>query len=236
MTNRNGWIDPNTYVSGDLNIDDSQEYNVELRFVGANWTDELKATVTQCADFLSKVIVGDLPDATYLGRPVDDVTIDCSIKTMDGPGRELGRGTMGALRSSALPISGKLVLDSADVERWRQLGLLGNVVLHEMLHAIGFGHLWAPLGLVANQWTSNPTFVGVYANAAHPSASNIFVEGSGPAGTKLIHWRESSYGNELMTGWIGSTNHLAYWTIASLRDLGYQVVAEEDYEPPAFLK
>jgi hypothetical protein len=48
------------------------------------------------------------------------------------------------------------------------------------------------------------------------------VEDQGVAGTRDGHWRESVFGNELMTGYIGSsTNPMSAMTIASLKDMGY---------------
>jgi hypothetical protein len=55
-------------------------------------------------------------------------------------------------------------------------------------------------------------------------------------GTRLSHWRESVFDNELMTGIDdGAANRLSAITIASLADLGYQVnmSAAETYTPPA---
>jgi hypothetical protein len=50
------------------------------------------------------------------------------------------------------------------------------------------------------------------------------VENTGGAGTRDGHWRESVFGNELMTGFYNSgPNPLSAVSAASLRDLGYVV-------------
>jgi hypothetical protein len=41
--------------------------------------------------------------------------------------------------------------------------------------------------------------------------------------------------NELMTGYINGDNSLSYMTIASLGDLGYNVVSGASYVPPTFV-
>jgi hypothetical protein len=47
---------------------------------------------------------------------------------------------------------------------------------------------------------------------------------TGPAGTRLAHWREATFGQELMTGWLGAgPNPLSALTINQFRDLGYEV-------------
>jgi hypothetical protein len=53
---------------------------------------------------------------------------------------------------------------------------------------------------------------------------NVPVENTGGLGTRNGHWRETTFGNELMTGFLNSgKNPLSRLTIASLRDLGYIV-------------
>ena len=70
----------------------------------------------------------------------------------------------------------------------------------------------------------------------HTSATSVPVENTGGSGTADAHWRESVFGNELMTGWLNSgiTNPLSRITVASMADLGYQVNmnAADSYTPP----
>jgi hypothetical protein len=50
------------------------------------------------------------------------------------------------------------------------------------------------------------------------------VEREGGPGTREGHWRESSFGNELMTGFLNpGETPLSRLTIAALRDMGYEV-------------
>jgi hypothetical protein len=63
------------------------------------------------------------------------------------------------------------------------------------------------------------------------AAKTLPVENKGGQGTRNSHWRETVFGNELMTGFLsGTTQPLSRMTIASLADLGYKVdpsVADE---------
>jgi hypothetical protein len=62
------------------------------------------------------------------------------------------------------------------------------------------------------------------------------VENTGGAGTRDSHWRESTFNNELMTGYLNNgSNPLSRITVASLADIGYQVdISRADaYSPPA---
>jgi hypothetical protein len=50
------------------------------------------------------------------------------------------------------------------------------------------------------------------------------VENTGGTGTADAHWREETFGQELMTGYISNAdNPLTGMTIGSLQDLGYTV-------------
>ena len=116
-----------------------------------------------------------------------------------------------------------------------------DVVTHEMGHVLGYGTLWdAPLNLITNPInTSGPTtqplpgFVGSNARArwtlmgGPASPASVPVEGCGGGGTVNGHWRESAFGDEMMTGYIsapgGGHNPLSALTIASMADMGYSV-------------
>jgi hypothetical protein len=119
--------------------------------------------------------------------------------------------------------------DSADVARMEADGSLYSVVLHEMAHVLGIGTIWSSLGLISGAGTSNPTFTGVQATAEYNAltggnARGVPLENTGGSGTADAHWRESIFGSEIMTGYIGSgSSPISRVTVASLADLGYRV-------------
>lgn len=124
-----------------------------------------------------------------------------------------------------------------------------DVVLHEMGHSLGFGTLWdgiasipaLPVLLSGKTTTSrsgNPIFTGSAALAAYlamsptGSPTTVPVENCGGTGTMNGHWREDGgvgvgFGTELMTGYITNNpttkNPLSKLTVASMKDMGYQV-------------
>ena len=125
-------------------------------------------------------------------------------------------------------------VDIADANVYQASGLFDDIVLHEMLHTMGFGTLWESFGLIDGVGTATPTFNGAFANDVYPGPDPIPVEADG-ANTAYTHWDEAVFGNELMTGYIDGDNELSYMTIASLSDLGYSVVLGASYEPPSFI-
>ena len=221
---------PTQYISGDPGIPDTEEYNVQVNFSGS-WTAELKQAFIIAADAISDFILGDIPSAGARRSPIDDIVITASLVTIDGPGGVLGQAGPDAVRAgSYLPSRGSMEFDKADASAYQAQGLFDDIVLHEMLHTIGFGTIWSALDLV-----SGASFTGALANAEYPGSSLIPLELDGGPGTAGSHWDEEIFTSELMTGYIDGNNSLSYMTIASLGDLGYTVVSGATYVPPSFV-
>lgn len=210
-------------------------FTLEVRFLGG-LSDAQRDAFAAAADRWATVIVGDLPDATVDGEVVDDVRIDASGIDIDGPGAVLGQAGPTVLRAASagaaagLPVTGVMELDSADLAELERAGTLRDVITHEMGHVLGFGTIWSRKSVLRGAGTADPAFTGAGALAEYrllgPGArsSGVPVENSGGAGTRDGHWRESVFGDELMTGYLGEAgNPLSRLTVASFGDLGYQV-------------
>ena len=199
------------------------------------------AIFEQAAARWEAIIVGDLPNATWNGQAVDDVLISASVVTIDGRGGILGQAGPDSLRSgSFMPIHGVMQFDAADMAAMEANGTLLEVIVHEMGHVLGVGTLWTYHGLLTGAGTSNPLFVGARATAEYnalfgTNAGGVPVENTMGAGSRDSHWRESIFGNELMSPVIGGAgNPISRITAASLADMGYQVNmnAAGAYTPP----
>lgn len=124
-------------------------------------------------------------------------------------------------------------LDEADVANLLSTGRLSSVVLHEMLHVVGFGTVWFDNSLLDTTLTTDARFLGTRARAAcadlHSGGTNcattVPVHSTDGVGSRHSHWRESLFTNELMTPFLNNvaTNPLSAMTIQSLGDLGYVV-------------
>jgi hypothetical protein len=218
----------------------SSGFDIAFSFRGL--TGAQQAIFEQAAVKWESIIVGDLPNATYQGRQVDDVLIDASAVFIDGVSGILGQAGPDALRSgSRLPYHGIMEFDSADVASMTSNGTLLSVILHEMGHVLGVGTIWDLKGLLTGEGTSNPRFTGAQAVAAYNSifgttATSVPVENTGGGGTRDSHWRESMFRTEIMTGWIGPGTNMpiSRITVGSLADLGYTVnmATADAYVPP----
>ncbi|HUF65316.1 MAG TPA: hypothetical protein VMM17_05010 [Gemmatimonadaceae bacterium] len=190
------------------------------------------------------------PGEVYTG-PLDDVVIYAAIVPIDGPGDATGNilGSAGPcyIRGPGfgLPLTGVMRFDDHDVANLEAQGRFEDVILHEMLHVLGIGTYWFPQplfswpGLLQGQSTLDVRYTGTLGRAgcvevggASHCGTSVPVQSCTSGAQGLIcqigtvnsHWRESTFGNELMTGFLNAGgNHLSTMTIGALADLGYSV-------------
>lgn len=209
-------------------------YEIEIVF-GGGLTPSQQAIFTDAANRWQEILTGDIPDvgSGAWGAAVDDVRIEASGVAIDGSGGVLGQAGPEYFRSTTfLPIKGIMQFDTADLANLESSGQLDEVILHEMAHVMGLGTIWGPTrkNLLSGGGTSNPTFIGTRATAESnaalkASASGVPVENTGGSGTRDSHWRESTFNNELMTGFLnGGVNPISRITAAQWIDLGYPLV------------
>ncbi|MCG8469097.1 MAG: hypothetical protein MJB57_12980 [Gemmatimonadetes bacterium] len=223
-------------------------FQIEIRFLSEP-TSAQRAAFAAAEQRWEDVIIGDLPDITVSVRAgfceasqpfdetIDDLLILTELEEIDGEGDVLGSAGPCLIRNQGdLPILGRMSFDTADLERLESLGRLEDVIVHEMGHVLGIGSLWDIFGLLrdterADSTVADPHFVGPSTLSAFEaiggatySGSKVPVEDTGGSGTRLSHWRESSFNEELMTGFINpDANPLSLVTVASLEDIGYVV-------------
>jgi hypothetical protein len=225
-------------------------YQIDVQFL-TTVSPARRAVFDSAAAHWERLIYGDVPDINivnptppnlcFQGQPsisglIDDVLIHVVLDSIDGPGSILGAASPCLIRSAGrLPLYGEMIFDTADVATLEQEGSFDEVVLHEMAHVLGFGTLWEPFGLnlLAGSGGPDPYFIGVLARAefnriggtAYTGGNKVPLENMGGPGTVESHWRESVFGNELMTGFVsvGGSNPLSVVTVASMGDEGYLV-------------
>jgi hypothetical protein len=207
------------YVSG-TSLPDTAEFNIEIVFKGT-WSQAYVDQFIQAADYITTYILGDVQDVFFRGQVIDDLKITAEMTTIDGAGGILGQAGPTAIRTGSstdpyLPATAIMQFDIADAATFA--ADFDAIILHEMLHSVGFGSVWSYFpGLVAGG-----LFTGT--NAVNEYSGFIPVEQDGGSGTAGAHWDEETFGGELMTGYIGPSDmYVADMTIASLADLGYQL-------------
>lgn len=213
-------------------------------------------------------------EGVTINETVDDVIILAKFDSIDGPGSVLGSAGACSLRAAnGLSIYGVMRFDTADVAGLAASGQLNTVILHEMGHVLGFSPgIWnltnPPFNITRtclqnlSQPLPNPVVNDTYFNCpsslsrfdsiggtSYTGGNKVPIENGAPSGgndgTINAHWRESVFGNELMTGFLnsGQANPLSVLTISSFEDIGYLVnyAAAEAYSktftlPPALVR
>jgi len=231
----------------------SETYDISLRVLGS-LTPEVQAAFDLAESRWEAVLTRGVPD-THLTVPagsclagapafdgtVDDLVIDVEVGPIDGPGTILGSAGPCWVGADSLSRWGVMQFDEADLAGMVADGTLVPVIMHEMGHVLGIGTLWDfGRSLLSGAGTSNPRFTGPRAVSAYGmlgGTGNVPVENNGVPGTTDSHWRESVFGNEMMTGYVSpGTNPLSAMSIVSLADMGYHVdVTQADaYSLPGF--
>ncbi|MXX69856.1 MAG: hypothetical protein F4Y74_12975 [Gemmatimonadales bacterium] len=169
---------------------------------------------------------------------IDDLMVLVEFRDIDGPGRTLAQAGVCRLREgSMLPFAGVAFFDESDFDSLIDSGDATELAVHEIAHALGFGLLWRPLGLLRDPALGvgaiDAHFVGPLAIAAFDAAggtdytggAKVPVENLGGAGSANLHWRGAVLRGELMRplNRIGVRETLSAITIQSMADLGYIV-------------
>jgi hypothetical protein len=167
--------------------------------------------------------------AAPIAGTIDDLLIDAEVAPIDGVGGVLGQaGPCLVHTGDGLTRVGVMRFDSADVAQMDGLGILDEVVRHEMGHVLGFGTLWGGTPLLRGSGTADPRYGGPAGTAEWSELGGTGrppLEADGGTGTAEAHWAEATFGPELMTGWIegSAAMPLSRMSIAALADLGYRV-------------
>ena len=206
-----------------------------IREAASTWESILANTELSDVTFNRRVSCGGVTTTGAVGT-VDELLILFTAESIDGPRGSLGYAGPCTLRSNSLPIVGRVVLDSEDMDRIPATTGLLDLVIHEIAHVLGFGLLWDDFGLLADPSSvtlgADTHFTGAAAIAAFNAAGGASYTGAkvpvhneepGPDG----HWRASIFPGEAMSPaqFLSRREPLSAITIESLADMGYTVAA-----------
>lgn len=234
--------------------EEATEYELEVIWLGTEPSEQVRSAFDRAGGTIRATIVGALtsvaipPSFTNLSQcglaghpdvgrePIRGLRIYAIVESIDGVGGTLGSAGPCLVRADDTPALGVMRFDDADVQNLLSSGRLTSVVLHEMLHVVGFGTVWTDQAVLDTLTDpANARFTGLQARqacrdfngGASVCASSVPVHSTDGAGSRFSHWRENTFGSELMTPFLGSgATPFSATTIGSLEDLGYEVSYE----------
>ncbi|MDE0355939.1 MAG: Ig-like domain-containing protein, partial [Deltaproteobacteria bacterium] len=175
----------------------------------------------------------------YVGT-IDDHRLFVHADSIDGEGGILAVARYCYRRTSdGSPLLSATVIDEDDIEEMIDEDALVPVVFHEMGHALGFPGYWFYHDLVDTLDADDPHFEGELAIEAFDDAGGDDYDGEKvPIQLRRYgHWRESVFGDEIMSPFIDLENDeapVSAITLQSFADVGYKVDVSraDDYELP----
>jgi hypothetical protein len=134
-------------------------YDIQIQYFGPTPSAAVQTVMSAAAAKWTKIIyrsVGAVSNVSLpagvcgtgtpaINRTITNLLILAKFDSIDGPGKILGQSGPCLVRTSnGLALLGVMDFDSSDVDTLLAEGALGDVMLHEMGHVIGFGTLWGP--------------------------------------------------------------------------------------------
>lgn len=245
-------------VTFDINASIQTAFDIVLRFYGTAPTTAQRAMFDNAVARIQATITGDLQNVgtggqldisactpgqqTTINETIDDLVIYVRLRPIDGRGNIVAAAGPCFVRdggtNNMTTVIGLMEFDTDDLSFLRE-----ETILHEMLHVVGFGSMWHPpsqnnpgWGLVVDDAFGKPRYTGQHGVAGCREvggtvtcASTVPVEDTLGPGTARVHWEDSAFDNELMTGFIRSASvpmPMSRMTVQSLRDIGYTVNLE----------
>jgi len=234
--------------SASVNATVLSDYSIDVRFWGSAMTPQQQALFTNAAARIRGVVTGAVPpaDATgadpadcgvtgqpVLAETVPGVIIYASVQTIDGPGKVLAQAGPCFIRdqSDVRTVIGIMEFDVDDLSSLGTGSTLQDIITHEMLHVVGIGSFWNDVGLLTGFDTPDVAYTGIggvsgcrATGGTTTCAASVPVENTGGAGTANSHWREATFGAELMTGFASNGSMpFSIMTVRALADLGYTI-------------
>ncbi len=200
-----------------------------------------RAIIESAVARLESIIIGDIPDfpqafscADRTVPAVDDIKLFVGVESIDGEFGTLAQA--GACNARALgnvvglPLAGRVTFDSDDFARLRANGTLASVMIHEIVHTLGFARFWWDLYLLrSGDCLIDPRFIGGAGSAEFQALGGIGAvplenDGALDDGSNCSHIDEQVFGNALMTPSINpAPNPFTRVSIGMLQDMGYNV-------------
>ncbi|WP_162792058.1 DUF2457 domain-containing protein [Pseudosulfitobacter sp. DSM 107133] len=232
-----------SYTTGKGLMGVESDFNIEFDFLpmAGGTTPELKASLIQMGEYISSVIKGNLSNF----GAIDDVKITVVDAARDGEGGVHAAGSVSGVRGAGedagIGYNGSIFVDIDDIESMMNEGVFNDTILHELLHALGFGDgdRWESLLDESQEYGGSFRFTGEAAiaayNAQHPDIASqddfsnfgVPVESDFGRGNARSHWDRATF-DKTEGGLVAAGTSEFYYggidamTLAAFEDMGYE--------------
>ncbi|MFX4300158.1 leishmanolysin-related zinc metalloendopeptidase [Pseudosulfitobacter pseudonitzschiae] len=235
-----------TYTSGKGELGVESDFNITVNFInGGNVGSEIKSAVIQMTEYISSVIQSDFEGFSTFFEDVDDFLLTVGEISFDGEGGVHGSGSATAFRTdgpdAGMASRGSLAIDPADVSSMSDEGVFNDIVLHEILHALGFGsgEAWDKFLEASQEFGDSFRFTGESAIAAYNAQHSdiaaqddfsdfgVPVESDFGQGNAGSHWDRATFDQTEGGLMAAGTSEFYYggidaMTLAAFEDMGYE--------------
>lgn len=175
---------------------------------------------TDTSNWSSQLCSNDYP------AHLDDFHLCARDKYIDGDAGIIAQAGISYLWGNGLPAAGFLNVDPVDITAHVNIGAFETVLMHEMLHCLGFGNRWRGQGVLGTDRIRG-RIVYKYEGAKGLDVwqNEWGCNGEPPFASDLVHWDESCMGYEVMTYMLNPAQYMpvSKLSAASMEDLGYTI-------------
>lgn len=206
-------------------------FQVELRLAGT-LTAAQQNVVAAAVERWSKIVTGpETPAHEFKGSVFHGLVLNVRAGFDKKGGRLATTESLESWESGpleGLPRVAKITFDTADLADLESRGQLLDAAIHEVGHALGIGVGWRHRGLVEKESSGTLAFRGTASMEAYGRLRGVGTPLPVPidpgSGKGDEHWQEKTFASELMTPTLNKgTQPISQLTVASLKDLGFQV-------------
>lgn len=208
---------------------DELDFSIQVNF--GQGLDGLSSSVSDAIMEAAEIWEQTISHSTFNGVHNLEIDITGEFSNDNFLAAASRRGFQTDANGRTLPTSGNAFINTRFIDYYNNNpSYLRDVMVHEFGHVLGFGGFWQRNGLV--NFSTATYDANTYAGLAYGELLGTFTQtaiplttGVGP-GSDLVHWSEDVFDFELMTAQaeaLSTTTPLSQMTIASLRDIGWNV-------------
>lgn len=202
---------------------DDRKFSIQLNYqdglggIGST----VKNAIADAAKYWENVI----PFSSFNGAHTLNIDVVGIGSSQDWLAAATNTGGQTAANGKWMPTTGTVRINTSYASTFNSNpNYVKTIVAHELAHVLGIGTLWEKNG--RNLISGNSYQADSYAGRAYGELNGSLQPTAVPVEASRGHWDEGTFNSELLTPFaesIGSPMPLSQITIASLRDLGWNV-------------